>query len=177
MSVQYNKRKALLIIDMLNDFVVDEAPLKVPKIRTIIKPIIREIEKARSQRCPVIYLCDSHEENDREFEMFPPHAIKNTEGAKIIDELKPQGSDIIVRKNTYSGFFNTDLDKILKKLSIEKLVVTGCVTNICVLYTVSDAVLRGYEVEVVKDSVIGLNKRDHEFALKHMKDVLKVNIV
>ena len=45
MPAQYNKRKALLIIDMLNDFVIDGAPLKVPKIEIIIKPIIREIEK------------------------------------------------------------------------------------------------------------------------------------
>ncbi len=172
-----NRKKALLVIDMLNDFVIDGASLKVPGIKTIIKPIIREIEKARRQRYPVIYVCDSHDENDREFKMFPPHAVKNTEGAKIINELKPQGSDIIVRKGTYSGFFKTDLDEILKKLFVEKLIVTGCVTNICILYTVSGAVLRGYSVDVVKDAVTGLNKKDHKFALEQMKNILKANIV
>lgn len=170
-------RKALLIIDMLNDFVRDGAPLKVPNIETIIEPIKKEIEKAKNQRYPIIYVCDSHDEDDKEFEMFPPHAVKNTGGAKIIDELKPQGSDIIIRKSTYSGFFNTNLDEVLRKLRIEKLIVTGCVTNICILYTVSDAVLRGYKVDVVKGAVIGLNQKDHQFALEQMKNVLKVNIV
>jgi nicotinamidase-related amidase len=169
--------KALLVIDMLNDFVLDGAPLKVPKIERIIEPIKREIEKARSEGYHVVYLCDSHEENDREFELFPPHAIRNTEGSKIIEELKPQGNDIIVRKNTFSGFFNTDLDEILKKLSVKKLIVTGDVTNICILYTVASAVMRGYKVDVVKDAVIGLNRRDHRFALDQMKRVLKVNII
>ena len=76
--------KALLIINMLNDFVLDGAPLKVPKIEYIIGPIKREMEKARSEGYAVIYLCDSHDKDDREFEIFPPHAIRNTEGSKII---------------------------------------------------------------------------------------------
>ncbi|MDD5600353.1 MAG: cysteine hydrolase [Actinomycetota bacterium] len=169
--------KALLIIDMLNDFVLDGAPLKVPKIERIIEPIKKEIEKARNEGYRVIYVCDSHEEDDREFELFPPHAVKGTEGAKIIEDLKPEGADLIVRKSTFSGFFNTDLDEILKKLNVQKLIVTGDVTNICILYTVADAVMRGYRVDVVKDAVAGLNRRDHKFALRQMKDILKVNII
>lgn len=170
-------KKALLIIDMLNDFVRNGAPLKVPRIETIIEHVKREIEKARNEGYPIIYICDSHDQNDKEFELFPPHAVKGTEGAKIIEELKPQGSDIIIRKNTFSGFFNTELDEVLKKLSVNKLIVTGCVTNICILYTVSDAVLRGYKVDVVKNAVIGLTEKEHRFALNQMKNVLKVNVI
>ncbi len=167
----------MLIIDMLNDFILEDAPLRVPKIERIIEPIKREIEKARSEGYHVIYLCDSHEENDREFEIFPRHAVKGTEGAKILEELKPEGTDIIVRKKTFSGFYNTNLDEILKKLEVEKIIVTGDVTNICILYTVADAVMRGYKVDVVKDAVAGINARDHKFALEQMKNVLKANII
>lgn len=168
---------ALLIIDMLNDFVLDGAPLKVPGIERIIEPIKREIAKARGEGYQVIYICDSHQEDDKEFELFPPHAIKNTEGSKIINELKPEGNDIIVRKDTFSGFYKTNLNEILQKLLVKKLVVTGDVTNICVLYTVAGAVMRGYKVDVVRDAVIGLNRKDHKFALDQMEKVLKVNIV
>jgi nicotinamidase/pyrazinamidase len=170
-------KKVLLVIDMLNDFVRDGAPLKIPHIEKIIEHVKRETEKARSSGYPVIYLCDSHDKKDREFKMFPPHAVKNTEGSKIIEELKPQGTDIIIRKSTFSAFFETDLDKVLKRLGVKKLVFTGVATSICVLYTVVDAVMRGYEVEVVKDAVIGLNPEDHRFALKQMEKVLKVNII
>jgi nicotinamidase/pyrazinamidase len=171
------EQKALLVIDMLNDFVLDGAPLKVPKIEKIIEPIKREIEKARREGYQVIYLCDSHDEHDREFELFPPHAIKNTDGSKIIDDLKPEGSDLIIRKNTFSGFLGTDLDDVLKKLSVKKLIVTGDVTNICILYTVADAVMRGYKVDIIKDAIIGINRRDHNFALDQMKKIFKVNII
>jgi nicotinamidase/pyrazinamidase len=170
-------KKALIIIDMLNDFVEDGAPLKVPGVEKIIEPIKKEIDKARKGNYPVIYLCDCHDADDREFKLFPTHAVKGTRGASIIDELRPQGTDLLVRKSSFSGFFKTELDEILKKFSVEKIVVTGTATNICVLYTAADAVMRGYEVDIVKNAVIGLNKKDHRFALKQMQHVLKANIV
>jgi nicotinamidase/pyrazinamidase len=169
-------RKALIIIDMLNDFVRDGAPLKVPRIENIIVPIQREIESAKINSIPVIYLCDSHLPQDPEFLRFPPHAVQNTEGARIIPELKPQGSDIIVKKSTFSAFYQTELNRVLKTMNIVHLIITGCVTNICVYMTVFEALVRGYGVDVVADAVIGLNDRDHRYALKQMKDVLKVNI-
>ncbi len=169
--------RALLIVDMLNDFVLDGAPLKIPNIEKIIGPIKKEIGKARIAGYPIIYLCDSHEKDDNEFKIFPPHAIRNTEGSKIIEELKPLGSDIIVRKSAFSGFFNTDLDKILQKLSIKKLIITGNIINISIFYTSVDAVIRGFNVDVVKSAVVGLNRRDHNFALDQMQKILKVNIV
>ncbi len=162
---------------MLNDFVNDDAPLAVPNIGTIIGPIKREIEEARKNSYPTIYLCDCHDEDDREFKLFPPHAKKGTRGANIIDELKPEGTDILVRKSSFSGFFNTVLDEALKKLSVGKIIIAGTVTNICVLYTAVDAVMRGYEVDVVRDAVIGLNRRDHRFALNQMRDLFNINII
>jgi nicotinamidase/pyrazinamidase len=170
-------KKALIIIDMLNDFVEDGAPLKVPGVKKIIEPIKKEIDEARKDNYPVIYLCDCHEENDREFKLFPPHAVKGTRGASIIDDLRPEGTDLLVRKSSFSGFFNTDLAAILNKFSVKKIIVTGTATNICVLYTVADAVMRGYEVDIVKDAVMGLNKKDHKFALRQMHDILKTNII
>ncbi|MCG9479013.1 MAG: cysteine hydrolase [Actinomycetia bacterium] len=170
-------KKALIIIDMLNDFVLKGAPLKVPKIETITGPIQREIEKAKLKNFPVIYLCDSHRPDDPEFKRFAPHAVKNTEGAKVIGQLKPQGSDIIVKKTTFSGFYKTELERVLNMMGVNHLRVTGCVTNICVYLVVFEAISRGYEVDVVSDAVIGLNQRDHRFALRQMKDVLKANVI
>ncbi len=167
----------LVIVDMLNDFVKKDAPLYVPNIESIIDPIKREIEKAKTGDLPVIYLCDSHDQNDKEFDKFPPHAIKNTEGAKVINQLRPRGSDIIIKKETFLGFYNTRMDEILDKMSVGKLIIVGCVTNICVYYLAIEAVSRGYKVDVVKDAVIGLNKRDHNWALNQMKNILKVNII
>ncbi len=169
--------KALLIIDMLNDFVLPGAPLEVPDTREIIPNIEREIDKARGEGYQVVYLCDSHAPDDREFQIWPKHCVKGTKGAQVVDELEPEPRDVVVEKTTYSGFFNTRLEEVLKSLGATELIITGCVTNICILYTSSDAVLRGYNVTVPKGCVAGLNKEDHEFGLRQMEQVLKVKIV
>lgn len=166
-------RQALLVIDMLNDFVQEKAPLEVPKSRGIIPNIKREIDKARQNEIPVIYLCDAHKPDDPEFKIWPPHCIEGTEGAEVIEELKPDKDDFIVKKVSYSGFYNTKLEELLKSLGVQKLLLTGIVTNICVLYTGVDALMRGFEVEVIEDCVAGLNDDDHRFAIRQLKEVLK----
>ncbi len=172
------EKAAFLIIDMLNDFVLEGAPLEVPSTRTIIPFVRRKLEEARKAELPVIFICDHHREGDPEFERmdWPPHAIGGTRGAHVIDELKPQAGEIIIKKTTYSGFFQTGLHDTLRGLGATDLRVTGCVTNICILYSVADAVMRGYSVKVFKEGVAGLNPQEHEFALQQMRDVLGVKI-
>lgn len=171
--------RALLVIDMLNDFVLEGAPLEVPRTREVISTIKDEITAARKRGDRVIFICDNHAPDDEEFKRFnwPPHAVEGTRGAEVIDELRPEENDIIVKKTTYSGFYNTNLNDILKEKGIGKLRLTGCVTHICVLFTASDAVLRGYDVEVVEKGVAGLTEEDHEAALRIMKNVLGAEIV
>ena len=113
--------KALVVIDMLNDFVLKNAPLEVPKARYLIKNIRSEISKAHRKNIPVIYVCDTHKKKDKEFNIWPAHAVKGTEGQKVVRELKPGVKDYIVSKTTYSGFFKTGLERLLKKLDIKDL--------------------------------------------------------
>lgn len=168
-----NNKTALLIIDMLRDFVEKGAPLEVPKARSIVANIKREVDRARRNNIPVIYSCDSHLKDDREFEIWPPHAVKGTRGAEVIDELKPREGDIVIRTRTYSGFFRTSLDKTLKELGVRRLILTGVVTNICILYTAVDAYMRGYEVSVPEDCVTALRTADHRFAMRQISETLK----
>lgn len=172
-------KEALLIIDMLNDFVRPGAPLEVPDTRAIIPVIKQEIEKARAAGNPVIYVCDTHAADDKEFLKFswPAHAVKGTRGADIIDELKPAGDDIVIPKTTYSGFYGTDLEKTLRLLRVDSLRLTGDVTHICILFTAADAVLRDYKVTIVADGVAGLAREDHDAAIRIMKNVMAVRLV
>lgn len=171
-------KEALLIIDMLNDFVREGAPLEVPETRRVISAIRREIENARKEGKAVIYVCDAHDPDDKEFSKFgwPQHAVKGTTGAEVVKELRPEKGDIIIEKTTYSGFYKTRLDETLKNLGIDSLRLTGCVTHICVMFTASDAVLRDYKVTVSRDGVAGLTREDHDAALRIMKNVLGVRI-
>jgi nicotinamidase-related amidase len=170
------KKEALLVIDMLNDFVLPGSPLEVPETRNVIKNIRREIDAAHSAGKPVLFLCDAHAPDDREFSKFgwPPHAVRGTKGAEVVDDLKPLPADIVVPKTTYSSFEGTTLDPILKKLGIDSVRLTGCVTHICILFTAYESVLRDYGVTVVEDGVAGIAREDHDAALRIMKNVMGV---
>ena len=172
-----NESYALLVTDMLNDFVDKGATLEVPAARTIIQPIRKEIDKARKDHIPIIYCCDAHKDNDPEFKLWPRHAVKGTEGAVIIKELKPHKEDYVVSKTNYSCFYKTTLDKLLNKLGITHLILTGVVTNICILYTTAEAYMRGYKVTIPKNCVAALTKNEHQFALQQMRRIFNAEIV
>lgn len=174
---QDKPRYALLICDMLNDFVREGAALEVPKARTIIDNIKKELKKARKNHIPVIYCCDAHKNIDTEFKLWPRHAVKGTKGAHVIKQLQPHKQDYVVHKTSYSCFYKTSLDRILKKLGITHLIMNGVVTNICILYTTADAYVRGYEIVIPENCVAALTQREHQFALEQMKRVFHADII
>lgn len=89
------KREALLVIGMVNDFVLPDAPLEVPETREVLPNIRREIGSGPGGVMPILYLCDDHAPDDKEFRKFgwPAHAVRGTKGAEVVDELKPAPND------------------------------------------------------------------------------------
>ena len=172
-----NESYALLVTDMLNDFVNKGSTLEVPTARAIIQPIRKEISKARKARIPIIYCCDAHKVNDPEFKLWPRHAVKGTAGADVIKQLEPHKEDYMVKKTNYSCFYKTTLDKLLKKLGTNHLIITGVVTNICILYTTAEAYMRGCKVTIPQNCVAALTKRDHQFALQQMSRIFHARVV
>ncbi len=171
--------RALLVIDMLEDFVRAGAPLEVPETRRILPAVRRRIARARKEGELVVYVCDSHGKNDPEFARmgWPPHAVAGTPGAAVAAKISPEPGDAVVDKKTYSGFHRTALRSVLRRRGIRKLSLSGCVTNICVLYTAADAAMRGYDVTVDETLVAGLDPKTHAFALDQMEKVLGVRVI
>ena len=166
----------VLVVDMVRGFCEEGHNLYLgPTIREII-PRIRELlrkEKAKGSR--IIFLCDTHDPDDLEFKMFPPHCIRGSEEPEVIPELR-EFADEVIPKRRYSGFFETNLDQRLKELKPDKIIVVGDCTNICVLYTVADARNRDYAVEVAADCVATFDPEAHKFALHQLKTVLGAEV-
>jgi nicotinamidase-related amidase len=171
--------RALLVIDMLEDFVRAGAPLEVPETRKILPAVRRRIARARKEGELVVYVCDSHGKNDPEFARmgWPPHAVAGTPGAAVAANISPEPGDAVVEKKTYSGFHGTALQSVLRRRGIRNLSLSGCVTNICVLYTAADAAMRGYDVTVDESLVAGLDPKTHAFAIDQMEKVLGVRVI
>lgn len=170
--------KALLVIDMLKDFIDENGVLCVGPAGKKIIPFVTEIiEKFRKEGHPVVFVCDNHEKDDKEFDMFPPHCIAKTEGSQIIEEINVNPEDKIIRKRRYSAFFGTDLDLYLREKGVDELYLVGVCTNICVLYSAADARNLGYKVNIYKEGVASFDNEAHRFALKEAESTLGCGIL
>ena len=170
--------KILLIIDMLKDFINKNGALYCgEEARKIVPFIKKKIDECRASDCKLVYICDSHEKDDKEFNMFKSHCIEGTDGAQILDELKATSQDIVIKKKRYSGFYGTELARLLKEIEPDVVEVLGVCTSICVMDTVGDLRNRDYRVRVYKDGVADFDKDAHEFSLKRMKGIYGAEII
>jgi len=163
---------AVLVIDMLRGFLEVGYPLYCgDKVRRIIPNIQNLLERELSRGAKIFFICDHHAPDDLEFKMFPPHCVAGTAEAEVIPELARYSGEIIPKRR-YSAFFDTPIEKKLKELKPEKVIICGVCTDICVLHTAADARNRDYPVEVPVDCVASFDEAAHNFALEHMEKVL-----
>ena len=171
------EKTALVVIDMLNDFVEENGALVVPGAKNLVPIQANILDRAREQSLTVVYLADNHMPDDQEFKVWPKHSVAGTQGAQVVDELAPRKGEKVIPKRRYSGFFGTDLDLTLREAGISNIILMGVLTDICVMYTSADASARGYNVYVVADGTGSTMKENHQFALQHMKDVHNTIVV
>ncbi|MFO1171654.1 MAG: isochorismatase family cysteine hydrolase [Hyphomicrobiaceae bacterium] len=162
------QRTGILVVDMVNDFCKPGGAMVLPGCEVLVPKQRAVLDAARETGAVIVWIHDSHRKGmrqDREFLKRSPHCIEGTWGVEIIEELGAREDDIHVIKHRFSGFFQTDLDLVLKDMRIDQLVVFGVVTNICVRSTVHDAFFNGYEVVVPRDCCAATGSREQESSL------------
>lgn len=165
-------KKVLIIVDMLNDFIDEKGALYCGETaREIIPFVKKKLEESRKQGDFIIYLQDSHDENDKEFDKFPKHCLEGSWGNSIIEELKPMADETVIPKKRYSGFYGTNLEKVLNEVHPEMVEVMGVCTSICVMDTVGGLANRDYRISVPIMGVADFDPEAHRFALKRMKQL------
>jgi nicotinamidase-related amidase len=167
----------VLVVDMVVGFLEPGRNLySGDDARTIIPNVRRLIEREQAEGTSVIFICDTHDPDDLEFQMFPVHCVKGTDECELAPELRGYQGDIL-RKRRYSAFFETDLEQRLKELKPDKIIVCGVCTDICVMHTTADARNRDYHVEVPTDCVASFNSQAHDYALQHMERILGAKLL
>jgi nicotinamidase-related amidase len=160
-------KKALIIIDMLSDFVT--GPLKNERAQRIIPNIADLLNYGRKNGWVIVFSNDAHKPGDPEERVWGAHAMYGTQGAKVIKELEPKKGDYVVNKQNYSGFHETDLDRILKENKVLEVIITGQHTHICVRHTSADAFARNYSIIIPEDCVESFTDKDHKEGLEYLK--------
>jgi len=162
--------KALIIVDMLNDFIDEKGALDCGEsAREIVPFIAQRLAAFRKNKDLVVYLQDAHDRNDKEFEKFPEHCVSGTWGSQIIQALAPMPGEKVVPKKRFSGFYGTDLENILARAGIAAVEVVGVCTSICVMDTVGGLANRDYSITVPLKGVADFDPEFHRFALKRME--------
>ena len=169
--------KAVIVVDMQNGFLREDGTLFCGRLARKIIPNVFELLKKESEEGSTIFFTqDTHDPDDKEFDMFPPHCISGTEEVEIIDEL--DGIDgTIIQKRRYSGFFETHLQEYIQDVEdLDEVIVCGVCTDICVLHTVAGLRNLDIPVTVPADCVASFNAVNHEFALDHMEQILGATV-
>ncbi len=174
-------KRALLVIDLLHDFMATEGALFCgEEARKIIPVVCARIEEFAATGEPIIFVRDAHAPDDLEFQRFPVHCVRGTPGAELIGEVRRAAANasrvIHLEKTRYSAFYGTNLDAVLQSLAIEEVHVVGVCTNICVLYTVEELCNRDLPTVVYRDGVASFDPEAHAWALQQMETVLGAKI-
>ncbi len=161
-------RAALLLIDMQNDFVREGSPLAVKNAQKIIGAVRTALDLFRRYRLPVFHVVRVHRKDGSDVEIFrreifrkTPFAVEGTRGAAVIDELEPADGEYIIRKTRMSAFMHTDLDLVLRNLSVDTVYVAGIQTPNCIRTTVYDAFALNYRTFLIEDAVAAQSDEIH----------------
>jgi len=168
-------RTALVVVDMQRGFLDPGEAMEVPPAREIVPAIQNLLGVFRARRLPVVFTEFVYSESvpvligrlHPEHRPAPPGAprgfglpssscLEGTSSAETVPDLAPRPDEIVVRKRGYDAFAGTLLDRALRARNVTSLVVTGTMTDICVLATVTAALHREYRVTLVEDGVATL---------------------
>ena len=174
-----NRRFALAIIDMQNDFVLPDSKCCIPRAFESISNIKKVLDDFRDKKFPIFHIVREYRADGSDIESFrlkdfvdgTKCAVPNTFGCEIVDELKPIEGEFRIVKNRFSGFMNTELDLILRRLGITNIVVTGTQYPNCVRATIYDAIALGYGVTVVTDATSAATKEIEDANIADLKNV------
>jgi ureidoacrylate peracid hydrolase len=168
-------RTALLVVDMQRGFVDPGEAMEVPPARAMVPRLREVIDACRGRRVPVVFtefvyservpllVGQLHPEHrpaapgaPRGFGLPSSSCLDGDPSARTIEALAPRPDELVIRKHWYDAFAGTALDGALRARDVTSLVVTGTMTDICVLATVVGAFNREYRVTVVDDCVATL---------------------
>ncbi len=166
----------LLLIDVINDFEFSNGEKLFENAVPMAKKLAALKEKAKKANVPVIYVNDNFGKWQSDFRKLLKHCLdKSVRGSRIAELLKPDGDDYFVLKPKHSGFYSTTLETLLEHLNSKTLILTGVATDICVLFTASDAYMRDYKLIIPSDCVAAVERKENQHALKYLEKVLEAD--
>ncbi|MCK1822774.1 cysteine hydrolase [Streptomyces sp. XM83C] len=167
---------ALVVIDMINTYEHKDAELLVPAAERVVPVLADLIGRARTADVPVIYANDN-------FGLWRSHHGELVETALsgpragLVEPVRPDDSSLFVVKARHSIFYDTPMAYLLWHLGVGRVILTGQVTEQCVLYSALDAHIRHLKVTVPRDAVASIHPHLADAALEMMERNMGAGLV
>ena len=169
---------ALILIDVINDMDFDSGEALFRNALPAARNLARLKARATEAGVATIYVNDNFGKWRSDFRQQLDHVLNDgCRGESIAKLLHPAKQDYFVLKAKHSGFYCTQLDLLIKYLHVHTVILAGFATDMCVLFTASDAYLRDLEIIVPPDCSASATREHHEGALEHMSRVLHVDTI
>jgi nicotinamidase-related amidase len=150
---------AVLVVDMLNAYRHRDAELLATNVSAIIDPLADLVSRAKSdEKVDLIYVNDNYGDFTAGRADVVSSAL-NGERPDLVESIVPDDDCRLLMKVRHSAFYSTPLGYLLGQLGTRRLVITGQVTEQCILYTALDAYVRHFEVVVASDAVAHIDDR------------------
>jgi nicotinamidase-related amidase len=158
-------RTALVVIDMINAYEFPDAEKVVPAATSAV-PVIKDM--IGDHEGPVIYVNDNFGHWRSHRDQLVEEALGGAQ-PDLVEPIKPSDDALFIIKARHSIFYQTPLEYLLNQEDVGSLVLTGQVTEQCILYSALDAYIRHFDVRVPPDAVACIHEDLAEAALTMME--------
>jgi nicotinamidase-related amidase len=169
-------RRALIVTDMLNAYDHEDAEPLMESARSVVPVLQHLVGAAREAGLPIIYVNDNHGDWTAGRRELVQIALDG-EDPSLIEPITPPDDAPFVVKARHSIFYGTQLEYMLRQNEIQRLVLTGQVTEQCILYSALDAYVRHFDVTVPRDAVAHIDEDLAEAALRMMSRNMRAEVV
>jgi nicotinamidase-related amidase len=159
---------AVCVVDMLNSYDHDDADRLTANVEQVVEPIAALVKRAADQGVEVIYVNDNYGDWNSSQEELAEQAMAGKRPDLVEPLLPPDEADFVI-KARHTIFYMTPLEYLLSQKDIDHVVLTGQVTEQCILYSALDAYVRHLDVTVPPDGVAHIHEDLADAALEMME--------
>lgn len=186
-------RSALLFLDFQVDvceqggkMVSQDAPIleEYKQTRTRAAALLTDVRTAKTAPL-LVHVMHVYEDGYPELQQGKPSAMENyvqnagafidgKPGTRIVQELSPRHTEIVIKKCTLSPFASTDLQRRLNRAGVTTVILAGVVTHYVILSTAFAAYDLGYSVVVLKDCCMSGTRETHQISLEILEPIAEL---
>ncbi len=174
-SLAFGNYPALLVVDLIEGFVAEDAPFYTPGIKATCQKVQILMNAFREHSLPIVHTTVEYQENGLDGGIFVEKIpalrklVKGSRWTQFPDQVAPDSRGNIVSKRYASAFFGTHLAASLTAQRVDSLVIVGVSTSGCVRASAVDALQYGYRTVVVADCVIDVDQEAHRLNLRDIQ--------